>query len=72
MIPPNYRYFVRGCWAGRPDEQPAVTGAKFLKALDLLSGIDPMFSDWQVIRNWRITEDERPRQVPLATARDRI
>jgi hypothetical protein len=72
MIPPNYRYFVRGCWAGRPDEQPAVTGAKFLKALDLLSGIDPMFSDWQVIRNWRIAEDERPRQVPLATVRDRI
>lgn len=68
----NYRYFVRGCWAGRPDELPAVTGAKFLKALDLLSDIDPMFSDWQVFRNWQIAEDEQPRQVPLAAARNRI
>ena len=34
MAPINYRYFVRGTWAGRADEKPAVTGAKFLKTLD--------------------------------------
>ena len=68
----SYRYFVRGCWAGPADEKLAVTGAKFLTTLDSLSGIDALFSGWQVYRNWQITEDERPRFVPLDAARDRI
>jgi hypothetical protein len=72
MTPTNYEYAVRGRWAGRPDEEPAVTGSKFLKTLDSLSGIDPLFSDWQVNRNWNIAEDEQPRLVPLAAARKRI
>lgn len=72
MTPTNYEYAVAGEWAGRADEEPAVTGAKFLKTLDSLSGIDLLFSDWQVIRNWNIAEDEQPRFVPLDTARKRI
>jgi hypothetical protein len=72
MMPINYRYFVRGSWAGPAAERPASTGAKFLRTLDSLSGIDPIFSGWQINRNWRIAEDEQPRLVPLAAARDRI
>jgi hypothetical protein len=68
----NYRYSVRGAWAGPADEEPAVTGAKFLKTLDSLSGIDPLLTGCQLIRNWEITEDDRPRLVPLDTARNRI
>lgn len=72
MTPINYHYFVRGQWAGPADEKPAVIGAKFLQTLDSLSGIDPLFSGWQINRNWKITEDEQPRLVPLDTARKRI
>lgn len=68
----SYHYFVRGCWTGPADEKPVVTGAKFLRTLDSLSGIDMLFSGWQVYRNWQIAEDERPRFVPLDSARDRI
>jgi len=72
MTPITYRYFVRGQWAGPADEKPAVIGAKFLRTLDSLSSIDPLFSDWQINRNWKITEDEHPRLVPLDTARNRM
>jgi len=68
----NYSYAVRGQWAGPADEKPTVTGAKFLKTLDSLSGIDPLFSGWQLYRNWQIAEDDQPRLVPLAKARNRI
>lgn len=68
----NYGYAVRGEWAGPADEKPAITGAKFLQTLDTLSGIDPLFSGWQVYRNWQIAEDDRPRLLPLETARNRI
>jgi hypothetical protein len=68
----SYDYFVRGSWAGPADEKSAVTGARFLKTLDSLSGIDALLSGWQVMRNWKITEDECPRFVPLDAARDRI
>jgi hypothetical protein len=68
----NYRYFVRGNWPGPADEKLAVTGAKFLQTLDSLSVIDPLFSDWQLHRNWEIADDEQPRCVSLATARNRI
>jgi hypothetical protein len=72
MTPINYRYFVRGQWAGQADEKPAVTGAKFLRTLDSLSEINPLFSGWQINRNWKITEDAQPRLLPLGAARDRI
>lgn len=72
MTPSNYRYFVRGRWTGRADEAPVVTGAKFLKALDSLSSVDTLFAGWQLNRNWKITEDEQPRLVPLDAARKHI
>jgi len=72
MTPITYRYFVRGQWAGPADEKPAVTGATFLQTLDSLSAIDPVFSGWQVNRNWKIPEDEEPRLIPLDIARNRI
>jgi hypothetical protein len=72
MTSTSYAYSVRGHWAGPPDEVPTVTGAKFLKTLDSLSGINPLFTDWQILRNWKIAEDDLPRQFPLATARKRI
>jgi hypothetical protein len=72
MTPTNYEYAVRGSWDGPADEEPAVTGAKFLQTLDALSGIDPLLTDWQVYRNLKIAEDGQPRQVPLATVRGRI
>jgi hypothetical protein len=50
----NYRYFIRGHWTGPANEAPAVTGTKFLQALDSLSSIDPLFPGWQVNRNWKI------------------
>jgi hypothetical protein len=68
----NYRYLIQGHWIGPAAEQPAVTGAKFLRTLDSLNMIDPLFSDWQVNRNWKIAEDDQPRLVPLNTARQRI
>jgi hypothetical protein len=68
----SYRYAVRGCWAGPANEKPALIGAKFLHTLDSLSGIDPLLTGWQVFRNWKITEDEQPRTIPLAVARNRV
>jgi hypothetical protein len=72
MTPINYGYRVQGEWVGPADEKPAVTGAKFLQTLDALSGIDPLFSGWQVYRNWQIDEDDQPRLLPLDTARNCI
>jgi hypothetical protein len=72
MEPINYRYFIQGHWTGPANEAPAVTGTKFLRTLDSLSVIDPVFSDWQVNKNWKITEDDQPRLVPLDTARNQI
>jgi hypothetical protein len=68
----DYHYAVRGEWAGPPDEKPAVTGAKFLQTLDALSGINPLFSGWQLIRNRKIADDGQPREVPLDTVRERM
>jgi hypothetical protein len=72
MTPINYRYFVRGQWAGPADEKPAVTGAKFLQTLDSLSGIDPLFTGWQFTGRWQIPEEQRFSYVPLADGRKRI
>jgi hypothetical protein len=72
MTPINYRYFVRGKWAAPVEKSLATVGESFLRTLDSLSGIDPLFAGWQLIRNWKIAEDEGPRYVPLAIARERI
>ncbi|MFZ0609978.1 MAG: hypothetical protein WAM75_20125 [Xanthobacteraceae bacterium] len=68
----NYRYFVRGHWAGPAGEKPEVTGAKFLKTLDALRRIDPLFVDWQFTGAWQIPEERRSSFVPLAAGRERI
>ncbi len=72
MMPINYRYFVRGHWAEKPDEAPAVIGAKFLKTLDALADIDPLFVDWQFTGAWQIPEENRLSFVALAAARECI
>ena len=59
-------------WAGPADEKPATTGAKFLKTLDALSGIDPLFTGWQFTGRWQIPEEHRSSFVPLAAGRKRI
>ncbi len=72
MTPLNYRYYVRGHWAGPPDEKPTVTGAKFLQTIDALSRIDPLFAGWQFTGYWQIPEERRSEFVPLAVGRKRI
>jgi hypothetical protein len=60
-----YDYFIRSTWKGRT-ETPAVIGKKFLKTLDALSGIDPIFADWTVFDKRKVSS------IPLAAARPRI
>ena len=72
MTPINYRYFVRGSWLGPANEKPAVIGTKFLQTLDALSGIDPLFTDWQFTGAWQIPEEHRLSFVPLVDGRKRI
>jgi Immunity protein 52 len=43
----RYYYFIRSGWKGRP-QMPLDIGMKFVNTLDALSGIDPIFSDWQI------------------------
>ena len=60
-----YHYFIRSGWEGRT-ETPAVIGTNFLKTLDTLSTIDPVFANWEVF-------DARNRSsLSLAAARSRI
>jgi hypothetical protein len=72
MATPNYEYAVRGSWASPKAEKPAIIGARLLRTLEALSGIDPLLSGWQLYRNWNIAEDDQPRQVPLEAAYERI
>jgi hypothetical protein len=68
----DYEYSVRGSWLGPAGEKPAVTGAKFLKTLDALSGIDPIFSGWQFTGSWQLSKEHRHSYVPLAAGRERM
>jgi Immunity protein 52 len=68
----DYEYSVRGSWLGPASEKPAITGAKFLKTLDALSGIDPIFSGWMFTGAWQLSEGHRDRYVPLAVGRERV
>jgi hypothetical protein len=72
MTPINYRYFVRGQWVGPADEKPSLIGAKFLKTLDALSDIDPLFAGWQFTGRWQIPEEHRSSFIPLDAGRKRI
>ncbi len=72
MTSVNYRYSVRGSWSGPADEEPVVTGAKFLETLDALTSIDPIFAGWQFTGSWQIPEEHRSSFVPLAAGRKRI
>jgi len=60
-----YKYSIRSTWKERT-ETPAAVGGKFLKTLDALSGIDPIFSDWQVFDRRNVS------LLPLAAVRPRI
>jgi Immunity protein 52 len=60
-----FDYSIRSELPARP-EDPASLGAKFLTTLDTLSGIDPIFANWQVMQ-YHVADS-----YPLATARPRI
>jgi hypothetical protein len=60
-----YNYFIRSRWPGRA-EAPATIGAKFVKTLDVLSSIDPVFA------NWQIADFRNSSSVSLDQARSRI
>jgi hypothetical protein len=74
---PYYDYFIRSKWKGRV-ETPAAIGAKFLKTLDALSGIDPIFSDWLIADHpkWKsgdlMIDSLNTKATPVASARPRI
>jgi len=57
-----YRYFVRSGWPERIDA-PAGIGAKFIKTLDALSCIDPIFATWEIFDKRNVS------LLPLSTAR---
>jgi len=59
-------YCVRSSLPAGP-EKPAAIGAKFIKTLDGLSGIDQ-----QILADWEIMDYPAVRSVPLATARSCI
>ena len=60
-----FDYSIRSELPAYPEE-PASLGARFLKTLDALSDIDPIFADWQVMKYGPGDS------FPLATVRPRI
>jgi hypothetical protein len=69
MRDPFYSYFIRSGWRER-DEAPAAIGAKFVKTLDTLSSIDPIFAAWVIVEH--LFDLRSVRLIPLADARSRI
>jgi hypothetical protein len=65
MKEPFYRYFIRSGWAERIDT-PATIGAKCLKTLDTLTGIDPIFATWEIFDARNVSS------LPLSAARTRM
>ena len=47
MKEPFYCYLIRSGWPERVDT-PAAIGAKFVKTLDALTGLDPIFATWKI------------------------
>lgn len=71
-----FNYSIRSELPAHP-ENPAELGAKFLATLDALSAIDPIFTDWQVMKYGLLDVDADPVQIagwsiPLTTARPQI
>jgi hypothetical protein len=72
-----YEYSIRSKWHGRV-ETPAAIGAKFLNALDALSRIDRIFSNWTIsdfpnpCSGDLMTDTLNMKAVPLSSARPRI
>lgn len=64
MKEPFYRYFIRSGWDERRDA-PAAIAAKFLNTLDTLSGVDPIFSSWEIF------DPRNASSQPLSMARPR-
>lgn len=65
MREPFYCYFIRSGWPERIDT-PAAISAKFLKTLDALTGIDPIFSSWEIFDTRNVSS------LPLSAARPRM
>jgi len=65
MREPFYSYFIRSGWKERVDT-PAAIGTNFVKTLDALSGIDPIFANWQIARAFDLS------LYPLDQARSHI
>jgi hypothetical protein len=65
MREPFFTYYIRSEWQGRT-ESPSSLGTKFLKTLDALSGIDPLFANWEVI------DARAMSSLSLSEARSRI
>ena len=61
-----FDYSIRSELPAHP-EQPVSLGAKFLKLLDALSDIDPIFSNWLIMKYGAAADS-----YPLATIRPRI
>ena len=62
----SFDYNIRSAWRGRV-ETPASIGQKFLKTLDALSAIDPVF-----FANWEVTDSRALSSLTLDEARPRI
>jgi hypothetical protein len=69
MKEPFYCYFIRSGWPERV-EAPAAIGAKFVKTLDALSGIDSIFAAWVLFD--KLFDTRSVTAVSLANARSRI
>ena len=62
----NFNYNIRSDLPSNP-ESPASLGAKFVRTVDALSGIDPA-----VFSNWKVMDYPARDSLPLAAARSRI
>ena len=62
----NFNYYIRSGLPSNP-ESPASLGAKFVRTVDALSGIDPA-----VFSNWKVMDYPARDSLPLAAARSRI
>jgi hypothetical protein len=69
MKDPFYSYFIRSGWPERV-EAPAAIGAKFVKTLDALSGLDSIFAVWVLFD--KLFDTRSVTALSLANARSRI
>lgn len=69
MKDPFYSYFIRSGWPERVEASAAI-GAKFVKTLDALSGIDSIFATWVLFD--KLFDTLSVTTLSLARARSRI